>query len=132
MLRQARGYPGHPAWWQLPGGLNDPGEDPPATARRELREEAGILLRHPLRPLAVDYRTVDEDGWGPVVDFTFTTAPLATGHPVHLSPEHDTFAWRTAAEWLPHLQPLQVTWFQAVAAHRTGTPAILLNGRPMA
>ncbi|MFD0351445.1 NUDIX hydrolase [Kitasatospora aburaviensis] len=64
MLHQARGYPGHPAWWQLPGGLGDPGEDPVATARRETAEETGILLTAVLRPLVVDYRCA-ADGWPP-------------------------------------------------------------------
>ncbi|MFB7675800.1 NUDIX hydrolase [Kitasatospora purpeofusca] len=133
MLRQAHGYPGHPAWWQIPGGLSDPDETPPATALRELREEAGVLHHHPLLPLAVDYRTLDQDGWGPVVDFTFTTDPVPAGHPVRLSPEHDTFAWRTAQEWLSYRQPLQRNWFKSIAAaHRSSVPAFLLDGRPMA
>ncbi|MET9403150.1 NUDIX hydrolase [Kitasatospora sp. NPDC002965] len=58
MLRQAHGYPGRPAWWQIPDGLSDPDETPPATVLRELREEAGIH-HHQLRALAVDYRTLD-------------------------------------------------------------------------
>jgi len=33
---------GTPARWQLPKGLVDPGETPEITARREVREEAGI------------------------------------------------------------------------------------------
>lgn len=31
-----------PAWWELPGGGIDPGEDPQTTCRRELREEVGM------------------------------------------------------------------------------------------
>ncbi|WP_282204249.1 NUDIX hydrolase [Kitasatospora fiedleri] len=131
MLRQARGYPGHPAWWQLPAGLADPGEAPPATARRELAEETGLQPGGPLRPLAVDYPTA-ADGWPPVIDFTFATDPLPAGCPDRLSHEHDAYAWRTVEQWLPHLQPLQQGWFRStVAARRAGTVAILRDGRPM-
>ncbi len=31
-----------PAWWEIPGGGIDPGEQPEATCRRELHEEVGI------------------------------------------------------------------------------------------
>ncbi|RKE05150.1 NUDIX hydrolase [Streptomyces sp. TLI_171] len=132
MLHQARGYPGHPAWWQLPGGLSDLAEEPATTAKRELEEETGISLDGPLRPLAVDYRRAD-DGWPPVVDFCLTAPPVPSGRPVRLSTEHDAFAWRTFAEWQPYLQPLQRAWFESLtAAYRTGAVAILADGRPMA
>ncbi|MFJ8444443.1 NUDIX hydrolase [Kitasatospora griseola] len=91
MLHQARPYPGHPAWWQLPAGLADAGEHPLATALRELAEETGIRPAAAPRPLAVDYRSADS-GWPPVVDFAFAADP------VRLSAEHDTFAWRTYEE----------------------------------
>ncbi|MFJ1936842.1 NUDIX hydrolase [Kitasatospora sp. NPDC088160] len=38
MLHQAHPYPGHPTWWQLPGGLSEPNENPVTTALRELLE----------------------------------------------------------------------------------------------
>ncbi|MET9403149.1 hypothetical protein [Kitasatospora sp. NPDC002965] len=68
-----------------------------------------------------------------MVDFTFTTDPVPAGRPVRLSAEHDTFACRTAQEWLPYLQPLQRNWFESVTAvPRSGVSAFLLDGRPMA
>ncbi len=44
LLLQARdpGNPTKPSWWEIPGGGMDPGEASADTARRELREEAGI------------------------------------------------------------------------------------------
>ncbi|MFF0390478.1 NUDIX hydrolase [Kitasatospora sp. NPDC004615] len=93
MLHQARPYPGHPAWWQPPAGLADPGETPLATALRELAEETGIQPATPLRPLAVDYRFA-AGGWPPVIDFAFAADPVPAGTPVYLSREHDAFAWR--------------------------------------
>ncbi|GLW59502.1 NUDIX hydrolase [Kitasatospora phosalacinea] len=129
MLHQARPYPGHPAWWQLPSGLADPGEAPPATARRELVEETGLQPGAVLRPLAVDYRSA-VDGWPPVIDFAFAADPVPPGTPVRLSAEHDAFAWRTWEQWEPFLQPEQQAWFASLhAAHRAGRTTVLVDGR---
>jgi 8-oxo-dGTP pyrophosphatase MutT (NUDIX family) len=48
---------GNPARWQLPKGLVDPGETPEVTAKREVREEAGIesTLVAPLDPVEYWY-----------------------------------------------------------------------------
>ncbi|WP_285737184.1 NUDIX hydrolase [Kitasatospora phosalacinea] len=129
MLHQARPYPGHPAWWQLPAGLADPGEAPPVTARRELAEETGLHPARVLRPLAVDYRSA-ADGWPPVIDFAFAADPVPVGTPVRLSAEHDAFAWRT---WEPFLQPEQRAWCASLrAAHRRGSAVVLVDGRDAA
>ncbi|GLW74979.1 hypothetical protein Kpho02_72760 [Kitasatospora phosalacinea] len=130
MLHQARPYPGHPAWWQLPAGLADPGEAPPATALRELAEETGLHPAGVLRPLAVDYRSA-ADGWPPVIDFAFAADPLPPGTtPVRLSAEHDAFAWRTWEQWEPFLQIEQRAWFTSLhAAHRRGSVVVLVDGR---
>ncbi|MFD8599166.1 NUDIX domain-containing protein [Kitasatospora sp. NPDC059646] len=132
MLHQARPYPGHPAWWQPPAGLADPGEHPLATALRELAEETGIRPAAPPRPLAVDYRCA-AGGWPPVVDFAFAAAPVPAGTPVRLSGEHDAFAWRTFEEWLPFLQSEQSTWFASLwQAYQRGATVVLLDGREIA
>lgn len=40
-----------PGFWVFPGGACDSGEEHEAAARREVREETGLVLRGPLRPL---------------------------------------------------------------------------------
>lgn len=51
-------HPGGPFWrhrdagaWTIPKGVVEPGEDPLAAARRELREETGIAAEGPFLPL---------------------------------------------------------------------------------
>ncbi|MFG2698945.1 NUDIX hydrolase [Kitasatospora sp. NPDC048407] len=132
MLHQARPYPGHPAWWQPPAGLADPGETPIATALREVTEETGLHPTTPLRPLAVDYRCA-AGGWPPVIDFAFAADPMPARHPVRLSAEHEAFAWRTFEEWLPFLQPEQSAWFVSLwQAHLRGATVVLVDGRDTA
>lgn len=53
-------HPGGPFWsrkddgaWTIPKGLEGPGEDPEAAARREFGEETGMAIRGPLQPLGV-------------------------------------------------------------------------------
>lgn len=52
MLTRDPDRPGIPAWWELPGGGLDDGEDAVAAAVREVAEETGLLLqRSAFRPL---------------------------------------------------------------------------------
>ena len=51
-------HPGGPYWmrkdagaWQIPKGVPEPGEEPAATARREVQEELGIKLEGAFEPL---------------------------------------------------------------------------------
>ncbi|WP_371495311.1 NUDIX hydrolase [Kitasatospora sp. NBC_00374] len=126
MLRQARAYPAHPVWWQLPGGLADHGERPCRTAVRETHEETGLRVDGPLPLLAVDYRRAS-DGWPPVIDFCFDGG-TAAGAPV-LSAEHDAYDWRSHRDWLAGLHPAQQPWFTALwRARRSRTPPYLYDG----
>ncbi|MGF1432028.1 NUDIX domain-containing protein [Kitasatospora sp. LaBMicrA B282] len=130
MLHQAHAYPGHPAWWQLPGGLADDGERPSGTAVRELVEETGIRPTRAVLPLlAVDHRA-PVDGWPAVIDFCFDGGTVAADTPVLLSAEHDAYAWRTPAQWAPCLQPEQRSWFAALLrARAVGVTRYLHDGR---
>jgi 8-oxo-dGTP pyrophosphatase MutT (NUDIX family) len=130
MLHQAHAYPGHPAWWQLPGGLADTGEKPHETAMREASEESGIALPAVPTLRVVDYRAAGHmDGWPPVIDFAFDAGSLPADTTVVLSPEHDQAAWRTFEDWQPHLQPEQKQWFAALwRARQAGTVLHLNDG----
>lgn len=50
--------------WLQPGGHVDPGEDPPAAALREAREETGIPLSHPADGPRLVHVDVHEGGRG--------------------------------------------------------------------
>lgn len=126
LLHQAQPYPGHPAWWQLPGGLADTGECPNQTAARETREETGIQLPTALPLLAVDYRA-PVDGWPSVIDFCFDGGTAEPGTGVVLSAEHDDYAWRPPEQWHPYLQPAQRPWFAALLRARAAGTALCLN-----
>ncbi|RAJ40487.1 hypothetical protein K353_03379 [Kitasatospora sp. SolWspMP-SS2h] len=55
---------------------------------------------------------------------------VAAGTPVHLSGEHNAFAWRTRQQWEPFLQPEQQARFSSLrAAHRAGRTEVLVDGR---
>ena len=90
--------------WGFPKGHAEPGEAPPATARRECAEECGIaLLAVEGPPLELAY-TVPDGRHKRVLMFPALTAQRR----VRLSTEHDDHAWFDAAGVREHLAHLQL------------------------
>ncbi|MET0998693.1 MAG: (deoxy)nucleoside triphosphate pyrophosphohydrolase [Marmoricola sp.] len=92
----------HPAdlagLWELPGGKVEPGEDPSATAVREIAEELGCAIE------VTDWLE-GESVIGPSLTLRVATARLVDGDPVPA--EHD------AVRWLRADQLAEVPWAEA-------------------
>lgn len=92
-----------PGSWEAVHGHIDPGETPVATARRELREEAGAepSRLYNLSRVESFYRHVTDE----VVLIPVFVAFLAVEAAVRISAEHDEF------EWLPpHEARARMSW----------------------
>jgi 8-oxo-dGTP pyrophosphatase MutT (NUDIX family) len=93
--RQHRDWSGDWAWTN-PAGARQPGEDPPVAARRELLEEAGLVLE--LTPVHLDRRP----------ELAFYVAEAGDDAEVLLDHEHDAFAWVDLEEACLRCQPAMV------------------------
>ncbi len=101
-LRRAAGGRS-PGSWEAVHGHIDPGETPVATARREVREEAGALPERLYNLSRVEsfYRHTSDE----VVLIPVFAAFLPAGAVVRISDEHDAF------EWLPpHEARARMSW----------------------
>lgn len=108
-------HPGGPYWqrrdrgaWQIPKGTVDPGEEPEATARREVAEEIGLDLTARLAPLGdvrqaggkqvVAYAAEQDFDPAKIVSNTFDLEwPPKSGKLVAV-PEIDAARWMTIAD----------------------------------
>ncbi|MFE1247273.1 NUDIX hydrolase [Streptomyces sp. NPDC058735] len=129
LLRYSGGRPGA-GLWGLPGGMLDDGEDPVAAARREVCEETGIVLAHPLRLIGYDHRA-DVKETGPVIDFYFFGGRLPDGLTVRRSAEHDEDGLFALADLAP--ARLSTPLHTLTTLHRaalTGAVVCLREGRP--
>ncbi len=88
--------------WEIPAGRLDPGEDPEACARRELKEEAGYLARA-VTPLTTIY-----------------TTPGFTDERIHLFLATDLQAGSHNREPDEFVEVHEVRWSQALELIRTG------------
>jgi 8-oxo-dGTP diphosphatase len=87
LIRRAGNVYLDPGRWELPGGKMDHGEALEAALAREVGEETGLSVRVG-KPFHVHQFTVDPF-WVTCVTF----ACERSGGEVHLSEEHDDFAW---------------------------------------
>lgn len=87
--------PSRPLTWDLPGGAYERPEEPKESARREIREEAGIEVGDMI-PVTIE-SLVNEQGelW---VTVAYRTNAIETD--VTLSYEHNDYKWVTPSEFL--------------------------------
>lgn len=119
VLLVKRGKPPRLGEWSIPGGAQELGETAEETARRELREEAGVEVGPLAVAVVVDAITRDEDGRArfhyTIVDFC---AEWVSGEP---RPGGDVTEARFFA---PEELPALGLWEEAVRAIGVGSSII--------
>lgn len=103
--------------WELPGGKAEPGETPPETLVRELREELGVEVE-PLEPLPGEWALK------PGYVLRVWTAALRSGEPRPLE-DHDELRWLSPdrvdeVDWLDEDRPAVAEAMRRLRAAATG------------
>jgi len=92
VLRRAPGTRS-PGSWEIVHGHIEPGERPPAAARRELREETGLTTDRLYSITVNPFYLIKTD----TVQVALVFAAFAESERVTLGPEHDKYEWLTVS-----------------------------------
>jgi len=91
LLLQRRLDDTFPGMWELPSGKLEPGEPPRRGLRREVMEEAGLLVTEACLVFAFEYTIPKDNTPSIVVQLNYRVA--ADDTPAALSDEHQALAW---------------------------------------
>ena len=102
--------PGHPAWFDLPGGALDPGEDQAQAVVREFGEETGLKVQAGETYAHADQRFINTDGeaFNNRAGFLVLT-PLGEDPTLKIEDDH-TLVWLPAPEALVRLRHDAHAW----------------------
>lgn len=99
MLRRATGFPRYEGFWDLPGGVVEPGENLQDALTREVREETGFKVRvgKSIHASTCEWWSDPRDvRRGVIAGVTvFFECTTRSKQPPRLSREHCEFAWVT-------------------------------------
>lgn len=102
--------PGYPAWFDLPGGAIDPGEDEAQAVVREFGEETGLRVRAGGTYARADQRFINTDGEAFNNRAAFLVLTLL-GEDAGLKVEDDhTLVWAPPVEALVRLRHQAHAW----------------------
>ena len=106
--------PGHPPWFDLPGGALDPGEDEAQAVVREYGEETGLKVAAGELYARADQRFVNTDGEALNNRSGFLTLTLLGEAPELKIEDDHTLVWMTPLDAIARLRHEAHAW--AVAA----------------
>jgi 8-oxo-dGTP diphosphatase len=102
--------PGHPAWFDLPGGALDPGEDQAQAVVREFGEETGLKVQAGETYAHADQRFINTDGDAFNNRAGFLVLTLLSEDPALKIEDDHTLVWLPAAEALVRLRHDAHAW----------------------
>ena len=102
--------PGHPAWFDLPGGALDPGEDQAQAVVREFGEETGLRVRAGETYAHADQRFINTDGEAFNNRAGFLVLTLLSEDPALKIEDDHTLVWLPAPEALVRLRHEAHAW----------------------